>query len=96
MRLFYWIAIVNSGIDSGDWNGATKQQIIDKFSNAAANGSLNGQVLLMHETYTTTAEAVEYLAPYLVSQGYQIVSVSEMFKAKGVEMKFGEVYNKLP
>jgi predicted RecA/RadA family phage recombinase len=50
----------------------------------------------MHENYESTAQAVEYLAPYLTAQGYQIVSVGEMFKAKGIDMKYGEVYNKLP
>lgn len=91
------VALVNCGIDSGDWmSGTTKQQIIDKFTKAAADGSLNGQVLLMHENYSKTAEAVEYLIPYLTERGYQIVSVGEMFKAKGVDMKYGQVYNKLP
>ena len=47
----------------------------------------------MHETYDTTAEAMEYLAPYMKEQGWQIVTVSEMFKANGKEMKNGEVYN---
>lgn len=90
-------ALVNCGIDSSDWvSSTTAQQIIDKFTQAANNGSLNGQVLLMHENYSKTAEAVEYLVPYLTSRGYQIVSVGEMFKAKGVDMKYGQVYNKLP
>lgn len=89
-------ALVNCGIDSSDWAGASKDEIINKFTQAAANGTLNGQVLLMHENYESTAAAVEYLAPYLTAQGYQIVSVGEMFKAKGIDMKYGELYNKLP
>lgn len=89
-------ALINCGFDSGDWNGATTQDMIGKFTAAANDGSLNGKVILMHETYTSTAEAVEYLAPYLKEQGWQIVSVSEMFKAKGVDLKNGEVYNQLP
>lgn len=90
-------ALVNCGIDSSDWmTNTTAQQIIDKFTQAASDGSLNGQVLLMHENYGKTAEAVEYLVPYLTARGYQIVSVGEMFKAKGVDMQYGQVYNKLP
>ena len=69
--------------------------MIDKFMNGAQNGSLNGKVILMHETYDSTAQAVEYLVPALQAQGYQIVSVSEMFKAKGVDLKNGQVYNGL-
>ncbi|MBR2086222.1 MAG: hypothetical protein IJ906_03640, partial [Oscillospiraceae bacterium] len=66
------------------------------FMQAANNGSLNGQVLLMHENYGTTAEAVEKLCKDLPAKGYQIVSVGQMFKAKGVDMQYGQVYNKLP
>ncbi len=87
--------LINCGFDSGDWNGATTQDMIDKFMNGAQNGSLNGKVILMHETYDSTAQAVEYLVPALQAQGYQIVSVSEMFKAKGVDLKNGQVYNGL-
>lgn len=87
--------LINCGFDSGDWNQATTQQMIDKFMNGARDGSLNGKVILMHETYDSTASAVEYLVPALQQQGYQIVSVSEMFKAKGVDLKNGQVYNGL-
>ena len=47
----------------------------------------------MHENYKTTAEAMEILIPQLVAEGWQIVSVSELFKAKGLEMKDGQAYN---
>lgn len=89
-------ALVNCGLDTGDWQSSTtQQQIIDKLTSAANNGSLNGKVLLMHENYNKTAGAVEYIIPYLQSKGYQIVSVGEMFKAKGIDMKYGTVYNNL-
>jgi hypothetical protein len=58
------------------------------------NGSLDNSIVLMHETYSTTAEAIEYLAPYMKQQGWQIVTISEMFKANGKEMKDGQVYTK--
>ena len=60
-----------------------------------ADGSLNGQVVLVHENYETTAQAMEYLAPYMKSQGWQIVTVSEMFKANGKTMYNGTVYNNI-
>ena len=89
------VPLVNCGIDSGDWNHATTQQIIDKIQAAANNGSLNGQVVLMHETYDTTAAAVEQLCPWLDQHGYAIVTVSEMFKYNNKEMFKGNVYNKV-
>ena len=87
------VPLINCAVDSADWNGATTQQIINTITSKMADGSLDNTVVLMHETYDTTAEAMEYLAPYMKEQGWQIVTVSEMFKANGKEMKNGEVYN---
>lgn len=81
--------MINCSIDTKDWNNATTQQIID----AINNNKKDGAIVLMHETYATTAEAMEILIPQLVAEGWQIVSVSELFKAKGLELKDGQVYN---
>lgn len=81
--------MINCSIDTKDWNGATTQQIIDTINNQKKDGA----IVLMHETYATTAEAMEILIPQLVAEGWQIVSVSELFKAKGLELKDGQVYN---
>lgn len=86
------VPLISCGIDTKDWDNATAQQIIDIITTAAENGSLDGKIVLMHETYTTTAEAVEYLVPFLKEKGYQIVNISELFKVRGKEMKAGVVY----
>ena len=59
-----------------------------------SNGSLDNAIVLCHETYDTTAEAMEYLCPYLKSQGWQIVTVSELFAANGKELNGGQLYTK--
>lgn len=84
--------LITCAVDSADWNNASTQQIIDKMVAGMKDGSLDNAVVLMHETYTTTAAAIEYLAPYMKQQGWQIVTVSEMFKVNGKEMKDGQVY----
>ncbi len=89
------VPLVNCSVYSMDWEGATKDQIINTITSGMADGSLNGQVVLVHENYETTAQAMEYLAPYMKSQGWQIVTVSEMFKANGKTMYNGTVYNSL-
>ncbi len=86
------VPLISCGLDTKDWNNASAQDIIDTITKAAENGTLDGKIVLMHETYNTTAEAVEYLVPYLKEQGYQIVTISELFKMRGVEMKAGTVY----
>ena len=81
--------MINCSIDSKDWAGATAEQIMDTINSQKKDGA----IVLMHETYTSTATAMETLIPQLVAEGWQIVSVSELFKAKGLELKDGQVYS---
>ncbi len=86
--------LITCSIDTQDWNGASKDQIVNTVKQAVANGSADGAIILCHETYETTAAAIEELAPYLKNQGWQIVTVSEMFEAKGKQMSGGQIYTK--
>lgn len=86
------VPLITCSIDTGDWNNASKDQIVNKIKQAMNDGSLNGAIVLCHETYETTAAAIEELAPYLKSQGWQIVTISEMFAAKGKTLNGGQVY----
>ncbi|MDE6092923.1 MAG: polysaccharide deacetylase family protein, partial [Ruminococcus sp.] len=88
------VPLITCSIDTQDWNGATTSQIIDTVKNAMSNGSLNNAIVLCHETYDSTAEAMEYLCPYLKEQGWQIVTVSELFAVNGKELNGGQIYTK--
>ena len=83
----------NCGIDTKDWDGASKDQIVNTLKSALQNGSLRNKVVLCHENYDSTASAMEEFLPYLKSQGWQCVTVSEMFKAQGKTMQAGQLYN---
>ena len=85
--------LITCSVDSQDWNNASAEQIKETIISKMNDGTLRNQVVLMHETYSTTAEAMEYLAPYLKENGWQIVNVSEMFKANGKDMYSGSVYS---
>lgn len=88
------VPLITCSIDTQDWNGASKDQMVSKIKSAMNDGSLNGAIVLCHETYDTTAAAIEELAPYLKEQGWQIVTVSEMFEAKGKQLNGGQIYTK--
>lgn len=92
--VLYDAPLITCSIDTQDWNGASSSQIIDTIKNAMNNGSLDNAIVLCHETYDSTAEAIEYLCPYLKSQGWQIVTVSELFAVNGKEMNGGQLYTK--
>ena len=83
--------LITCDVDSQDWNGASKDQIISNVLNNVSDGS----ILLMHENYDATAQAVEYLVPELMRRGYVIVSVSELAKIKNANISRGHVYSKI-
>ena len=87
--------LITCAVDTEDWNNASKDQIVNKVKSAMSNGSGNGAIVLCHETYNTTAGAIEELAPYCKSQGWQIVTISEMFAAKGKKINGGQIYTKV-
>ena len=88
------VPLITCAIDVRDYNGVSKDQIVKTVKDAMSNGSANGAIVLCHETYETTAAAIEELAPYIKSQGWQIVTISEMFEAKGKQLKGGQVYTR--
>ena len=88
------VPMITCSIDTADWNNATTDDIINTIVTAKDNGSLDGAIVLAHETYDTTAEAMEYIAPYLKSEGWQIVTISEMFAVKNQQLNGGQVYRK--
>lgn len=83
MPLAYW------SVDTQDW----KSRNADSVYNRIMSGVYDGSIVLMHDIYPSTAEAVERAVPALIEQGYQIVTVSELIAAKtGESPKAGEQY----
>ncbi|MBR1393189.1 MAG: glycoside hydrolase family 11 protein [Ruminococcus sp.] len=89
------VALISCSVDTKDWDKATTEQIVDKIKTAKENGSLENAIVLCHENYATTAEAMEQLMPWLKDEGWQVVTVSELFAVKGKTMMGGTVYTKV-
>lgn len=60
----YGLTEVIWDVDSGDWNGASTEQIVQ-----AARGLQDGGVILMHDSYQTTIDAVPRIVADLESRG---------------------------
>ena len=80
--------LINWSLDSADWNNGNYNSVLNNVRRSIQDGS----IILFHETYDFTAQAVETLVPELIEQGYVIVSVSELMKMKGITMTRGTVY----
>ena len=88
----YDVPLISCGLDTQDWNGASKEQIVNTIKQAAQNGSLEGKIVLCHENYASTAAAMEEVLPWLAQNGYANVTISEMFAAKGKTLQGGQIY----
>ena len=83
---------INWSVDTLDW----KTRDADAVFEAVKNDARDGYIILMHDIYESTAEAVEMVVPWLIENGYQVCSVSEMFAARGISLEPGNMYRKAP
>ena len=81
-------SMVNWNVDPEDWN--TKDS--DAVYNSVLQQVKNGSIILSHEIYKSTLVAYTRLIPELLSQGYQIVTVSELLHITHGDLTPGEVY----
>ena len=84
-------SIVTWSIDTEDWLSKDADKVVASVQNA---GNLDGQVILLHSIYGSTVEATEVLVPWLLEQGYQLVTVSELIQLRfGDQMEPNRSYN---
>lgn len=93
-QTLYDVPLISCAIDTGDWNGASKDQIVNKLQGAMNDGSLRNAIVLCHENYSTTASAMEEFLPVLKAKGWQVVTISEMYAVNGKELKGGQVHTR--
>lgn len=66
-------------LDTLDWKTRNADRTID----AVLNRVTDGDIVLMHDLYETTAVAAERIIPELTARGYQLVTVSELASYRG-------------
>ena len=81
--------LITWNIDSQD----SKFHNSKKISNNILSKIKDGDIILMHDIYSATANSLEITIPKLLEQGYQIVTVSELFHYKNIELKNGNIYS---
>ena len=82
-------AILDWSVDPLDWRYRDADHIYD----AVMNDVRNGSIILVHEIYSSTIEAMERIIPELVARGYQLVTVSELLEHAHGEILPGVVYS---
>lgn len=76
-------------VDTNDWKYRDETKLYDYVIYAAGDGD----IILMHDIYSTSAKAVEWFVPELEKRGYQLVNIAELAYYKGSELKNGQTYH---
>ena len=79
MPLIFW------SVDTLDWKHKDADKVISSIKSEVTDGS----IVLMHELYKSTQTACEQIIPWLVEQGYQLVTVSELIQFRNAEVAGG-------
>lgn len=80
--------MIQWNVDTLDWKTKNKDMILAEIRKEVSDGD----IILMHDLYTTTADAFVEIVPELVEQGYQFVTVRELIEAKGKTLDNGVIY----
>lgn len=86
------------GIICYDWDQSVNAQ---QRANYAIQGAQDGAIILLHDVQPSphpTPDALDIIIPTLQNQGYQFVTLSQLFEAKGVQLSPSndKVYSKVP
>ncbi len=76
-------------VDTLDWSTKDPQQTY----NAVVSDVQDGSIVLMHDIYIQTAEAVKLIVPWLSQNGYKMVTVAELAALRGVTLEAGQTYS---
>ena len=81
--------IIMWSVDTLDWKTRNTQKTID---NVLANAK-DASVVLMHDIHKPSVDAAVQLIPKLIEKGYQLVTVSELAEARGIDLQNGVKYS---
>ena len=79
---FYW------SMDTYDWKTQNADSVYREFIKQARDGS----IALLHDTHATSVTAALRAIDTLKAQGYEFVTLSEMFMRRGVALQNGKMY----
>ncbi|NLL63222.1 MAG: polysaccharide deacetylase family protein [Ruminococcaceae bacterium] len=82
------VSFVMWSIDTLDWKTKNANAIYREITNNASDGA----IILCHDLYGTTVEAMEKVIPKLIADGYQLVTITELIESSGDKLEPGKVY----
>ena len=78
----------NWSVDPVDWRDRNS----DTVCNRIVNGAFDGAIVLVHDIHSTTIPGALRAIDRLQEQGYEFVTVRELFRRRGVKTEDGKIY----
>lgn len=78
-------------IDTLDWQSRNA----DKVYRSVMSRVKDGDIILMHDLFSSTRSAVQRIVPELKKRGYQLVTVSELAQYRNVKLTAGNRYSQM-
>ena len=78
-------------VDPEDW----KDNDIDRVVAAVAEHVSDGDIILLHDLFPSSAQAALRIVDTLLARGYCFVTVEQLMAERGVTPKSGEQYRKI-
>ena len=91
MKETLYYVFVNWNVDTEDWRYRNKEHV----KNAVISKVKDGDIILMHDLYDSTIEAVEEMLPELYVEGFQVVTITELANLKGQNLNLKKVYRSI-
>lgn len=83
--------MISWSVDPYDWRDRDAGLIKDRVVGA----SYDGAIILLHDIYPDTAEAVGWMIDELREKGFEFATVKELATQKGITLEAGEMYREL-
>lgn len=80
--------MIKWSVDTLDWQSRNAESVKNKI----LQNTKDGDIILLHEIYSSTYDGLKMALPELVRQGYQLVTVSELMRYRGVESVPEHIY----
>ena len=84
------VPLVNWSVDTEDWRTKDSGKILDVIYRCTGDGD----IVLLHDRYQNTVDAVLAAVAHLQEQGYVFVTVEELLALKGVAAEPGVTYRR--
>ena len=86
-------SVIMWSVDSNDWKYKTpagNSENIDTIVNNVMSGLKEGSIILMHDIYENTYEALKIILERISKEGYEVVTVSELLGNAEAGVKYSQ------